>query len=110
MPALALGLPQDTNLPQAALVERLRSCGAQLFVVGDRNQSIYTWRGALPDAMERQLKQEQQARSRAAREEAGGTKGRRRRGERARADLRAWDAEWGTQGGASPLGHRPAGT
>ncbi|PNW80309.1 hypothetical protein CHLRE_07g312150v5 [Chlamydomonas reinhardtii] len=40
---------QDTNLPQYTLVQLLRSAGASLFVVGDANQSIYTWRGALPD-------------------------------------------------------------
>lgn len=46
---LTLALPQDTNLPQYTLVQLLRSAGASLFVVGDANQSIYTWRGALPD-------------------------------------------------------------
>ena len=46
---------QDTNLPQAALVERLRACGASLFVVGDSNQAIYMWRGAIPGAMDKQV-------------------------------------------------------
>ncbi|KAG2490183.1 hypothetical protein HYH03_011312 [Edaphochlamys debaryana] len=41
---------QDTNLPQFTLVQLLRSQGAELFAVGDPNQLIYAWRGALPDA------------------------------------------------------------
>ncbi|GIL92065.1 hypothetical protein Vretifemale_19528, partial [Volvox reticuliferus] len=40
---------QDTNLPQYRLVRLLQSEGSELFLVGDANQAIYTWRGALPE-------------------------------------------------------------
>ncbi|GLI65674.1 hypothetical protein VaNZ11_009279, partial [Volvox africanus] len=40
---------QDTNLPQYRLVRLLQSEGSELFLVGDVNQAIYTWRGALPE-------------------------------------------------------------
>ncbi|GIL61871.1 hypothetical protein Vafri_16267 [Volvox africanus] len=40
---------QDTNLPQYRLVRLLQSEGSELFLVGDSNQAIYTWRGALPE-------------------------------------------------------------
>ena len=37
---------QDTNTTQYELTKLLRGCGASLFVVGDPDQAIYTWRGA----------------------------------------------------------------
>lgn len=41
---------QDTSLVQWELINRLASrTGAQLVVVGDMNQNIYSWRGASPE-------------------------------------------------------------
>ncbi|WP_430972284.1 ATP-dependent helicase [Sunxiuqinia rutila] len=37
---------QDCNAEQLQLIELLRGKDAQLFVVGDQNQSIYGWRGS----------------------------------------------------------------
>ena len=37
---------QDTNLVQYKLVKMLASCHKNLFVVGDEDQCIYSWRGA----------------------------------------------------------------
>ena len=37
---------QDINLGQQCLIELLASCGADVMVVGDDDQTIYEWRGA----------------------------------------------------------------
>lgn len=37
---------QDVNVAQEALIDGLHGRGASLFVVGDDDQAIYTWRGA----------------------------------------------------------------
>lgn len=37
---------QDTNSLQYDMIKLLKGTGAQLFVVGDPNQAIFSWRGA----------------------------------------------------------------
>lgn len=44
---------QDLNAAQHALVERMVTNGSRAMVVGDPNQSIYAFRGALSDSMDR---------------------------------------------------------
>jgi ATP-dependent DNA helicase Rep len=44
---------QDTNLAQYELVKVIVGDAAHLTVVGDDDQSIYAWRGARPDNLER---------------------------------------------------------
>ncbi len=44
---------QDTNGSQYELLRRLTGVGASFTVVGDDDQSIYAWRGARPDNLER---------------------------------------------------------
>ncbi|MCB0874281.1 MAG: ATP-dependent helicase [Thermoleophilia bacterium] len=43
----------DTNAPQAAIVELLAAAGSRVFAVADPDQSIYAWRGADPEVVER---------------------------------------------------------
>jgi DNA helicase-2/ATP-dependent DNA helicase PcrA len=43
----------DTNAPQAALVEALASEGSRVAAVADPDQSVYAWRGADPEVVER---------------------------------------------------------
>ncbi|KAL6750853.1 P-loop containing nucleoside triphosphate hydrolase protein [Haematococcus lacustris] len=43
---------QDTNTPQFELLRLLKGSQGTLFVVGDPNQAIYSWRGANPENME----------------------------------------------------------
>ena len=42
---------QDMNLPQLVMVQRMVRAGGRVCVIGDRNQCIYTFRGACPDGM-----------------------------------------------------------
>lgn len=44
---------QDTNRLQLRFVALLSSLGANVTVVGDDDQSLYSWRGAIPRLMER---------------------------------------------------------
>lgn len=45
---------QDTSLMQWALIESLvKQTGAQVVIVGDINQNIYSWRNAAPEVFER---------------------------------------------------------
>ncbi len=47
---------QDTNAIQYAFIQQLSGGGAQVFIVGDDDQSIYGWRGALVENMQSFLK------------------------------------------------------
>lgn len=49
---------QDINEAQMALVRLLAGDGAQVMVVGDEDQTIYTWRGARPEYMVTRFEQE----------------------------------------------------
>ena len=40
---------QDTNQAQMELIQKLSSITKNIFVVGDDDQSIYSWRGAVPE-------------------------------------------------------------
>lgn len=44
---------QDTDAEQLALLQKLCPPGGHFYAVGDANQQIYGWRGALPEVMER---------------------------------------------------------
>lgn len=41
--------PQDTNILEYEILKLLKGSGASLFVVGDPNQAIYRWRGAITE-------------------------------------------------------------
>lgn len=43
---------QDLNQPQQALIVQLAQTHTNLFIIGDPNQSIYSFRGAFPDGIE----------------------------------------------------------
>jgi DNA helicase II / ATP-dependent DNA helicase PcrA len=43
---------QDTNLAQVGLLQRCLAPDGRAFLIGDDKQSIYTWRGAMGNAME----------------------------------------------------------
>jgi DNA helicase-2/ATP-dependent DNA helicase PcrA len=53
---------QDTNNPQYQLMQMLSGERANIFVVGDPDQSIYSWRGAEPRNSRRFLEEYPQAR------------------------------------------------
>lgn len=44
---------QDVSAPQFDMLTKALNAGGRMFVVGDRNQQIYGWRGALQDSMEK---------------------------------------------------------
>lgn len=48
--------PQDTNILEYEVLKRLRGADCQLFVVGDPNQAIYMWRGALTEHLDARFK------------------------------------------------------
>lgn len=49
---------QDTNKPQYRLVQLLKGGSNNLFVVGDTDQAIYGFRGALPELMSEAFQQD----------------------------------------------------
>lgn len=50
-PYVCVDEAQDTSLLQHAIVQKLHRTGDSLFMVGDDDQSIYAFRGAMPEAM-----------------------------------------------------------
>lgn len=50
-PYVCVDEAQDTSLLQHAIVQKLHRSGDSLFMVGDDDQSIYAFRGAMPEAM-----------------------------------------------------------
>lgn len=50
-PYVCVDEAQDTSLLQHAIVQKLHRTGDSLFMVGDDDQSIYAFRGAMPKAM-----------------------------------------------------------
>ena len=47
-PYVCVDEAQDTSLLQHAIVQKLHRTGDSLFMVGDDDQSIYAFRGAMP--------------------------------------------------------------
>ena len=50
-PYVCVDEAQDTSLLQHAIVQKLHRTGDSMFMVGDDDQSIYAFRGAMPKAM-----------------------------------------------------------
>lgn len=46
---------QDTNTLQYEIIKLLKGSGTHLFVVGDPNQAIFSWRGADLHGMDHRL-------------------------------------------------------
>ncbi len=49
---------QDLSLPQLALVKKMIAPNGRIFAIGDRNQEIYDWRGAVGSLVWTQLRTE----------------------------------------------------
>lgn len=47
--ALVPCINQDTNIMQYEIIKRLKGADSNLFLVGDPNQAIYSWRGAVTE-------------------------------------------------------------
>lgn len=53
---LILLSPQDTNTLEYEILKLLQGAGSQLFVVGDPDQAIYSWRGAITEHLDARFK------------------------------------------------------
>jgi DNA helicase-2/ATP-dependent DNA helicase PcrA len=54
---------QDLSLPQLRLVQKMIAPGGRLVAIGDRNQQIYSWRGAVGDLVWREMRERFSAQS-----------------------------------------------